>query len=437
MTSRERFDVVVVGAGPAGIAAALCASRIGAKTLILEREQQIGGNASNAFVHTICGLYFAPAAGEPSRTGLPATARHLHPGFPRRFAEGLLRSGGALPPERSGRVYVLPISPTEFGRYAEDLCTQLASLTVRTDSELTGLAFGSGTAELEHRQSEKTYTVDAGIVVDTTGDATAAALAGADTVTAQPDELQTPSYIVQLSGVETEHLAGFSRLHLTRAVSRAAQHGDLHVEAESVLVRPGLTPGDAYLTLNLPRPPDGAYQPLDAECIRELGHRAQRHTKAVVAYLRDKRPGFAHCEVARWPVRIGVRETRRVAGVSYLTTNDILSGRRRTDEVALSCWPIELWDDHRGARFQHPESAASIPLSALISRTHPHLGAAGRCLSATHGALGALRVIGTALATGEAIGTAAALAADSSISLCDVAPKQVRDEIARTSEMTG
>ena len=182
MTSAARFDVAVIGAGPAGIAAALGASHLGAKTLLLEREQQIGGNASNAFVHTICGLYFAPLPNATPRTSVPDTPRYLHPGFPRRFAEGLLRSGGALPPERSGRVYVLPVSPIEVGRYAEELCAQLAPLTVHTHSELTRLAFGSGPAELEYRQSEQTHTVNAGIVVDTTGDATAAALAGADTV---------------------------------------------------------------------------------------------------------------------------------------------------------------------------------------------------------------------------------------------------------------
>jgi hypothetical protein len=56
---------------------------------------------------------------------------------------------------------------------------------------------------------------------------------------------------------------------------------------------------------------------------------------------------------------------------------------------------------------------------------------AGRCLSATHEALGALRVIGTALATGEAIGVAAALAADTDLALAEVAPGRVRQEIDR------
>jgi len=93
--------------------------------------------------------------------------------------------------------------------------------------------------------------------------------------------------------------------------------------------------------------------------------------------------------------------------------------------VALSTWPIELWEDHRRPHFVYPEAPSSVPLGALVSRTHPMLGVAGRCLSSTHEALGALRVIGTALATGEAIGVAAALAADTNTALAAVPPTRV------------
>ncbi len=106
----------------------------------------------------------------------------------------------------------------------------------------------------------------------------------------------------------------------------------------------------------------------------------------------------------------------------------MLAGRRSADEVALSTWPIELWHDHRRAIFEYPAGPCSIPLGALVSRSHPRLGMAGRCLSATHEALGALRVIGTALATGEAIGVAAALAADAGVALGKIAPEAVRSQ---------
>ena len=88
------FDVVVVGGGPAGIAAALSSAQRGAHTLLVERSVELGGNAANAFVHTICGLYEPPDRGE---------AVPLHPGFPRRLANELLSVAAGIGDEDSGR----------------------------------------------------------------------------------------------------------------------------------------------------------------------------------------------------------------------------------------------------------------------------------------------------------------------------------------------
>jgi hypothetical protein len=121
-----------------------------------------------------------------------------------------------------------------------------------------------------------------------------------------------------------------------------------------------------------------------------------------------------------------VREGSRLRGRVALDTEAILAGLRCDDEVALSTWPIELWHDHRRALLRYPAGACGVPLGALISRSHPRLGAAGRCLSASHEALGALRVLGTALATGEAIGIAAALAARRGAALAEIGAAEVR-----------
>jgi hypothetical protein len=109
-----------------------------------------------------------------------------------------------------------------------------------------------------------------------------------------------------------------------------------------------------------------------------------------------------------------------------LDREHVLEGRRGEDDVALSTWPIELWHDHRRATFEYPRAACGVPLGALCAAGAPRLGMAGRCLSATHEALGAARVIATALATGEAIGMAAALAADARTTLPEVEPARVR-----------
>jgi len=131
---------------------------------------------------------------------------------------------------------------------------------------------------------------------------------------------------------------------------------------------------------------------------------------------------------------VGIRETRRLRGRVIVERDDVLQGRRRDDEVALSSWPIELWHDHLRARFEYPRAPCGIPLGALVSASHSQLGMAGRCLSASHEALGALRVIGTALATGEAIGVAAALAADRGLALTDISPARVRAAVSLLAE---
>jgi hypothetical protein len=201
-----------------------------------------------------------------------------------------------------------------------------------------------------------------------------------------------------------------------------------------VLLRPGARPGEAYVTLNLPHDPRRPLDPLvDAERER-IERRAHRLAQKLLAFLRESRPGFARAEIAGWPRRVGVRETRRVRGRTEVSRDDVLAGRRPDDEVALSTWPVERWDDHTRARFAWPEAPCGVPLGALVSASHPVLAAAGRCISADRDALAALRVLGTAMATGEAAGAAAALAADGACDLSAVDAARVRAAILRLAE---
>jgi hypothetical protein len=239
---------------------------------------------------------------------------------------------------------------------------------------------------------------------------------------------------VRLEAVADAALEPFARLQLTASVARAASRGELPAECVSRVARPDGRSGSLFLTLTLPPLEGRPFEPLEPAYVEALGARARALAERVVEYLRRAREGFAAARVADWPARVGIRETRRVQGRVVLEREDVLEGRRRDDEVALSSWPIELWEDHRRARYEHPAGPCSVPLGALVSRSHPSLGAAGRCLSASHEAHGALRVIGTALATGEAAGVAAALAADAGVALADVEPARVRARIRDDAE---
>jgi hypothetical protein len=136
----------------------------------------------------------------------------------------------------------------------------------------------------------------------------------------------------------------------------------------------------------------------------------RRRALAVAEFLKTL-PPFARAFVSHAAPQVGVRESRRVVGRYRLTREDVLEGRRFDDGVARAGWPIELWKEGRmGATYEYPEDdrVYEIPLRSLRARDVDNLFVAGRCMSATHDALGSARVIGTCLAAGEAVGRAAA-----------------------------
>jgi hypothetical protein len=134
----------------------------------------------------------------------------------------------------------------------------------------------------------------------------------------------------------------------------------------------------------------------------------------LVEFFRSDLPGFADCELLDTATTIGVRETRRVLGDYVLTLDDLQAGRPFPDVIALCGYPVDIHDP-TGAGGGVDEAygtadAYEVPYRCLLPRDIEQLLVAGRCLSATHEALAAIRVMPPAFATGEAAGTAAALA---------------------------
>ena len=412
------YDVCVAGGGSAGLAAAVAAARLGARTLLVERHGVLGGMATAALVHSVCGLYRLPQNGEP-----PALANG---GFAAEFASRLAAMGGTSGPVRMGRVDVLLHRPAVFARLADTLARDTPGLTVHLHTEL--VAADAASAALSCRGMRR--RVHARAWVDTTGDAVLATLRGALTETETSAHLQRPAFIFALGGVDPTMLDDEHRLRLARRIVLAVRGGTLPAAALGAHFRASPQTGEAFATIDLDGGPE--FDPLDPACLTRLEGEGRELAERLTDFLRAEGEGLASVYIAAWPSRAGVRESRRIVGQYRLETDDIERGADFPDAIAFAAWPMEMRENTSGPKLRFPTgpTPCGVPLRALRARDDAGLFMAGRCLSSSHAAQAALRVIGTCLATGEAAGLAAAgLAVDGECSADAV--RAARERLAR------
>jgi len=199
---------------------------------------------------------------------------------------------------------------------------------------------------------------------------------------------------------------------LLRSLVTAEQEGRLPKGAANLVLGSSPQPGEIVCKLTL----NGIAEELPAsrDFLTVAEQEGRKRALAVTEFLKTL-PAFSRAFVSHAAPQVGVRESRRVIGRYQLTRDDVLTGRKFDDGVARASWPIELWEEGRlGATYEWLDDRAhyDIPLRCLQARDVENLFVAGRCMSATHEALGSARVIGTCLAAGEAVGRAAARCAE-------------------------
>ena len=394
------YDIVVVGGGAAGLAAAVAAGSAGARTALVERYGFLGGMATAGMVSTICGLYHDSPSGSPEP---------LNEGFVESFARRLAAMPGCQKPVRRGRTFVLPYTPFAFACLADELVAATPALDVYLHAHLNGVETGRGRIEaLRVATWERTIDLGATVVIDTSGDGVVAHQAGAGTATVPLSERQLPALVFVLQQVDVEALGPGPRLALLRTLVGAERDGRLPTGASNLTLGLSPQPGELVAKLAL----SGVADDLSArrDFLTAAEQEGRRRVFAVSEFLKTL-PAFGRAFVSHVAPQVGVRESRRVIGRYELTRDDVLAGRKFDDAAARASWPIELWKEGcLGATYEYLEEGQTydIPLRSLQARDIDNLFMAGRCMSATHEALGSARVIGTCLATGEAVGRAAA-----------------------------
>ncbi|MGE5297168.1 MAG: FAD-dependent oxidoreductase [Solirubrobacterales bacterium] len=436
-------DVLVVGGGQAGLGAALGAAGAGARVILAERYGFLGGNATAALVMPWMSFHAQGPNPRSVTTRLMPNDHGPGPavvaGVVRTFLERLVRAGGALRPALETG-YTVPFDPEIFKLVAMDLLDEAGVQYL-----LHSLA--SGTFELDQRRlvifetKSGPVAVSARVVVDCTGDGDMAARAGAAfEVGRQEDGLVQPMTLMfRMAEFQDAAFLNYAREHpdqwrgvhgLWDLIRRATEAGELNLAREDLLMFG--TPHEHEVAVNSTR--ITRVLGVDVWDLTYAEWEGRRQMRQIVAFLRRYVPGFKEAYLVESGANVGVRESRRIVGEYQLTADDVLNARRFDDVVARGAYPLDVHNpEGKGTSFRRlpPGQAYDIPLRTLIPKEVDRLLVAGRCISGTHEAQSTYRVMPIAMATGQAAGVCAALAASRLASPRDVPASDVQSELLR------
>jgi len=417
------YDLVVVGAGPAGAAAAVAAGKRGLSVLLLEAGTQVGGMGTSGMVSS-----FAPMSDglRPIAGGL---ALYLVEELYRRKATGpqvdpsyWLSALQRWVPYRPEELALIWDELLEDAHVAVRYCSRVVDVLKNDEGLLDSLVVSDVTG---------LYAVGAKLFVDATGDAQLTAFAGFPTLRAGKDtkNIMPPTLCALFSDISWDSMrfspSGNQPLRQQELLEKALSehhfsHNDKHLPG---LYRIGkstgmMNAGHLFKT-----------DALDRESLSQAYTKGRKLIREYLSFYKTYIPGCEDMDLLSSAPLLGVRESRRIVGEYVLNYEDYKERRRFDDSIGLCAGSVDIhiYDDteeeyqryfdefNMRDRMQEGESL-SIPYRALIPLGAQNLIVAGRCISTDVKVQGAVRIQPAATVMGEACGEAAALALQSGVS---------------------
>ncbi|MDI4645126.1 FAD-dependent oxidoreductase [Cohnella hashimotonis] len=382
-----KADVVVIGGGPAGTAAAVSAARSGKKVHLIEKSAQLGGMGTLGNVSV-----FMPIGNVT--------------GFYREIIADMLEQ--YLPPQHDSSI-IPQYSPFLLRHYLNEKMRK-EGVDVFYHSDFVGSVVDGGRLKAVVASTrEGLQAFEAQQFIDCTGDARVAIDAGVSYSSGrESDGLTQPMtlmFTMQDTGKSVVPILP-EGCPLYNDVDDLPQGRRLYWEQN----------GDGTLLVNMTRVKGNGAKISD---VNRAEPEALRQVFGVVHYL--QRNGFGTYILSHVAGQTGVRETNQIRGLYTLSEKDISDGRRFEDVVAQTNYEIDIHSPDGGkATDERPVSGYDIPYRSMVSAEIANLLVAGRAISATHVAMSSMRVQPTCYALGQAAGVAASLAIDHQCGLRDV-----------------
>ena len=407
----DEVDILVVGAGPAGIGAAISAARSGAKTMLFDQNGYVGGQATVGRVGPFMTCYDAKNENMIIR------------GIFKEIVERMKVLGGAIDPKeiqaeepysgfyKIGHAHVGPFEHECFKQVSTDMLLE-AGVTlllhtffvdvVMEEKRISGVVVANKSGM---------SVIRAKIVIDCSGDADVAAKAGVpfELGNTRDGNIQPATLFFRVGNVNTEELKA-------------------HIRAHADEIRPFYGPEAGIYRINTTRILNTNGTDVKSLTSAELEGLRQAHE--VFDFLKKYAAGFEHAVFLDTADMVGIRESRHIKGKYWMTGEDVLACRVPEDTIAVMATNMDTHNkDNPGGSFITIQNGSyfGVPYRCLLPQGVENLLVAGRCISADALAGSAIRMIPCCLAFGQAAGTSATLSLKKHIDPVDVCVGELRE----------
>lgn len=410
---RATFDVIVAGAGPAGICAAVAAAREGASVALIERYGVLGGNLTVGHVGPILGMVSKGTMRDEllALLGVPGN-------------DMLGETGLAHDVEKAK----LALAEFVKNENIEVFLQTMVSDTIMNGNTATGVLVSS---------KEGQFILNGKVIIDATGDGDVAFFAGAEYEKGRDDGLMQPvtleftidnvdesRAIACIGDVDLVELGGERFLDFCK---RCSEQGLLPENLAAVRLHRTIRPGERQVNTTQVNHVDSTLvsdlYPAELELRRQI--------ELLMDFFHKYLPGYEDCKLISSGATTGVRETRRITGEYRVTAEELAAGRRFSDAVVHKAeFIVDIHNpDGAGqaeAKIQYV-IPYDLPFGCFVPLRIENLLTAGRCISGTHRAHASYRVMSICMAMGQAIGIAAALCVKEDCSPRALDAKKIQD----------
>lgn len=420
-------DVLVVGGGPAGVCAAIAAARCGAKAVIVEQGNCLGGMATRGLVAPFMTCY--------DTTGEIMVIRGI-------FAEVVDRMvalGGAIHPSEvragtpfsawitAGHDHLTPFDAETLKFVLDQMCDEAGVKVMFHSTLVDPIISGNSVRGIRLLNREGICSIQAKVTIDATGDGDVAYRAGVPCTYGNPElgKVQPSTLFFHINNVDTPRLIKDVEAHLhefrkVNGVSYRALHwrveqaeaaGEWDIARKSVNIYRGVREDEWAVNCTRIANVDAT----NTESLSAAEKEGRRQVQELMNFFHKYVPGCEEATIKSSASTLGIRESRHVQGEYLLTADDLLQGVVPEDSILCASNSVDV-HGRNGANTTEYKTVENgrwygLPLRSLIPLQRDGLIVAGRAISASSDAAGAVRVMPPCMAMGHAAGITAALAA--------------------------